>query len=170
MHGSAAVRHQHCELLLGHCITVAVQHRMTKRICHLFPVSRKALLIIQRPDGSVAKHQLCVHIHGPVSGVPRPCSNVDTVSSNMTQRIFTQPHRAVNACTGVPAGARRFMDDPHNNAVIAFLQIRRNVKLKGGIPIFPLPCLLSVYIECRIHVYAFKPQRAAALRRYCIQS
>ena len=50
---------------------------------------------------------------------------------------------------------------PYGDEIIARKQVG-DVKLKGGVAVFPFACGLAVYIDAAVHIHAFKPQRCSS--------
>ncbi len=70
-----------------------------------------------------------------------------------------QPHIAIYACAGIPAAVGALMTHLHQQFVLPLHQIFRDIMVKCGIAIFPVPHLFAVNIESTVHIDAVETKK-----------
>ncbi len=90
--------------------------------------------------------------------------HISAVQGQVHCRTYLQPHIAVDPCAGVPPAVGTLVTNLHQQFVFPLLQIFRDIMIKGRIAILPVPHLLSVDIECTVHVHAVKTEYDPLIR------
>ena len=103
-------------------------------------------------------HDLCLHTHRPAFTFMGG-GHIHAIQRHMLLFQHVQRHITVNARAGVPAAVGTLVADMHRHFVIAFMQMPRQLRIKGRVAIAMGANHLAIHQHIAVHVHAIEPQQ-----------